>query len=51
MGAEAAYHLHLPKLYSRVVPRRCSFRVSPKSRRLTVLLHKVADAEWRFLKG
>ena len=51
VGAAAAYHLHLPKLYSRVVPARCSFRVSAKSKRLTVLLYKVADAEWRFLKG
>ncbi|KDD72145.1 hypothetical protein H632_c3791p0, partial [Helicosporidium sp. ATCC 50920] len=45
----AAHRLSVPKLWGRVVPSRC--RVRTKGARVTVVLHKESDAEWRFLKG
>ena len=51
VGGSTAFHLHLPKLYGRVVPERCAFKANSQRKKVYLLLHKQADAEWRFLKG
>ena len=51
IGASAAYHIHLPKLYQVIVPERCTFKANSQRQKVYLLLHKQADAEWRFLKG
>ena len=51
VGAAAAYRLHVPLLYGRVLPARCSVRVRPASRRLVVVLRKEGDAPWAGLRG
>ena len=51
VGAAAAYRLHLPHLYGRVLPAKCAVRVRPGSCRLVVVLRKEADAAWPFLRG
>ncbi len=49
--AGGAYRLHLPRLYRRIIPQRCTVAVAPRSRRLTLRMHKLDSQEWRFLKG
>ena len=46
-----AFHFHVPRLYSRIVPEGC--RVKTNSRRLCVylLLQKATGLSWHFLKG
>jgi hypothetical protein len=51
VGAKAAYHLHVPALYGRVIPARCRARAVLPSRKLILVLHKESDAEWKFLKS
>lgn len=51
VGDARAYHFNVPKLYNAIIPARCAVKVTGSGRRLHVLLHKQADAEWRFLKG
>ncbi|KAL4419953.1 hypothetical protein ABPG75_007051 [Micractinium tetrahymenae] len=51
VGASVAYHLHVPKLYGKVVTKKCSVKVNQKAKKVYLLLHKECDAEWRFLKG
>lgn len=51
VGSAAAYHLYLPKLYQPIVAERCTFKANTKRQKVYLLLHKQADAEWRFLKG
>ena len=51
VGSKAAYHIHIPKLYQTVVPERCAFKANSQRQKVYLLLHKQADAEWRFLKG
>jgi hypothetical protein len=49
--AGGAYRLHLPRLYRRIVPERCTFAVFPKSRRVTLRLYKAESTLWRHLKA
>ncbi|KAK9845259.1 hypothetical protein WJX81_001554 [Elliptochloris bilobata] len=51
VGQAAAYHLHLPRLYGRTLPARARIKVNSARRHVYVLLHKEADAAWRFLRG
>ena len=51
VGCQAAYRLYLPKLYGRVLTKRCRAKVDTKARKVYLLLHKESDAEWRFLKS
>ena len=51
VGATAAFHIHIPKLYQPVVLERCTFKANSQRKKIYLLLHKRADAEWRFLKG
>lgn len=51
VGHAAAYHLHIPRLWGRVLPRRCSVKVNEKRKKAYLMLHKESDAEWRFIKG
>lgn len=51
VGAQAAYHLYIPRLYGRLILKKCRVRVKPASRKVYLLLHKESDAEWRFLKS
>jgi hypothetical protein len=46
-----AYHLHVPVLYSHILPEKCRFKVSSKRLRVNILLQKRASLSWRFLKG
>jgi hypothetical protein len=49
--AGGAYRLHLPRLYRRIMPERCTFAVFPRSQRVTLRLYKADSALWRHLKG
>ena len=49
--AGGAYRLHLPHLYRRIVPERCTFGVAPRSRRVTLRLYKAESTLWRYLKA
>ena len=49
--AGGAYRLHLPRLYRRIVPDRCTFAVFPRSHRVTLRLYKTDSALWRHLKA
>lgn len=49
--AGGAYRLHLPRLYRRIVPERCTFAVAPKAQRVTLRLYKAESALWRHLKA
>jgi hypothetical protein len=49
--AGGAYRLHLPALYRRIIPARCTVGVAPRSRRVTLRMHKVDSQPWRYLKG
>ena len=51
MGKRAAYRLHLPKLYASTVPERCAVKVNSQRQKVYLLLHKVADSSWPFIKG
>ncbi len=51
VGSQAAYHLHLPQLYGRVIVKKCRAKVNTKAQKVYLLLHKESDAEWRFLKS
>ncbi len=51
VGNHAAYHLHVPRLYGRVVVKKCMLKVNSRTRKVFLCLCKEADAEWRFLKG
>ena len=51
LGACAAYHIHIPKLYQQIATERCTFKANSKRQKVYLLLHKRSDAEWRFLKG
>ena len=50
-GAIITHHLHVPKLYSRILPARCKVKANSKRMRVYILLHKDSDIQWRFLKG
>lgn len=50
VGAAAAYRLHLPALYRRVLPGRCRARVS-RGGRVTVRLFKLESEPWRYLQA
>ena len=39
------------KLYKPIIVERCTFKVSQKNKRVTVVLHKFDNLSWRFLKG
>lgn len=51
VGREGAYHLHVPRLYGRVLPPRTKVKVNEKRKKVYVTMHKETDAEWTFLKG
>ncbi len=51
VGERTAYHLRINKLYGSILPERCKVKLSSSQDKLYVILHKQADAEWRFLKG
>ena len=46
-----AYHLHVPRLYSRVLPEGCSVRADSRRQRVRLLLQKDTKRSWCFLKG
>lgn len=50
-GASTAYHLHVPKLYSRIIPDLCRKRSSSKHLKLHITLQKERNIPWKFLKG
>jgi hypothetical protein len=55
VGAGAAWRLHAPLLYGRVLPERTRVRARAGAgggaTRVVVALHKETGAEWRFLRG
>lgn len=51
VGPSTAFHLHVPKLWARIIPGKCSVKSNTKSKKLYVRLYKERDAEWRYLKG
>jgi hypothetical protein len=51
VGNDGMYRLHVPRLYGKVLPRRCKIKVNESKKKVYVVLHKEKDAEWRFLKG
>ena len=51
VGQLAAYRLHLPKLYGATVPERCTVKVNSQRQKVWLLLHKVADSSWPFIRG
>ena len=50
-GDKAAYRFFVAKLYKPIIVDRCTFKVSTKKKRITVVLHKFDNLSWRFLKG
>lgn len=50
-GDKAAYRFFVAKLYKPIIVERCTFKVSQKNKRITVVLHKFDNLSWRFLKG
>ena len=50
-GDKAAYRFFLAKLYKPIIVERCTFKVSMKKKRITLILHKFDNLSWRFLKG
>lgn len=50
-GTTKTYHMHVPKLYGRILPERCKVKANSKRQRIYVILHKDSDISWRFLKG
>lgn len=50
-GCNATYHLHVPKLYSRILPQKCKVKANSKRMRIYILLYKGIDIPWLFLKG
>lgn len=51
VGQGHALHLHVPKLWGRILPGKCGVKVNTRTRKLSVCLYKETDAEWRYLKG
>ena len=51
VGIEGAYHLHVPRLYGRILPDRTQIRARPEKKKVLLVLHKESDTEWKFLKG
>ena len=51
VGQAAAYRLHLPRLYGRVVPGKCIIKVNSQRQKVYLLLYKLCDAPWPFIKG
>ncbi|KAK2080569.1 hypothetical protein QBZ16_000423 [Prototheca wickerhamii] len=51
VGPSTAFHLHVPKLWARIIPGKCSVKSNTRSKKLYVRLYKERDAEWRYLKG
>ena len=51
VGSAAAYRLHIPKLYGKIFPAKCAVKVNERKRKVFIVLHKIADASWRFLGG
>lgn len=51
IGKEVSYHLHVPKMYGRVLPERSRIVTKEEKNRVTIILCKERDAEWHFLKG
>ena len=50
-GSAAEHHLRIARLYGRIIPDRCQIRVNAAKQRVCLMLHKVSDQEWQFLKG
>ncbi len=44
------YHLHLQKMYSKIIPAKCRVKVGREGRHMRVILGKVSDQEWKYLK-
>lgn len=51
VGKEAAYRVHVPRLYGKIIPARCALKVKESKKRVVVVLFKEKDTEWRFLRG
>ena len=51
VGKKTAYHLHFPTLYGKVVPERTKIITKEDKNRVTLILYKEKDSEWKFLKG
>ena len=51
VGQLAAYRLHLPRLYSRTVHDKAQVKVNSSRQKVYLLLHKVSDRPWPFLRG
>ena len=51
IGQQAAYRLHIPRLYGPIVAERSVVKVNSQRQRVWLLLHKVADNPWPFIKG
>ncbi|KAL4857085.1 Pre-mRNA-processing protein 40A [Chlorella vulgaris] len=45
VGQVAAYHLHVPRLYGRIIVKKCKFKVNQKARKVFLMLQKDSDAE------
>ena len=50
-GEKAAYRFFVSRLYKPIIVERCTFKVSQRHNRVTVILHKFDNLSWRFLKG
>lgn len=46
-----AYHLSVPLLYKPILEERCRVKVNEAKGRISLVLHKYDNHEWRFLKG
>lgn len=51
IGELAAYRVHVPLLYGKILPNRCTVKVNQKKKKVFVVLFKETNSEWRFLKG
>ena len=51
VGELGAYHVHLPRLYGRVLSDRTKVKVNQGKKKVFILLHKEKNAEWGYLKG
>ena len=49
-GQTHTHHLCLAKLYSKVIPEKCTARVVKDGRQIRVSLRKVSTQEWKYLR-
>lgn len=49
-GLSCVHHLHLQKMYSKIIPAECRVKMGKEGMQVRVIIAKLSDQEWKHLQ-